>query len=100
MALNATTSRVFSSGKDEIPGRWSWITLRGKNSIKTTIITGYRPCDNSHGHNNVYLQQQRYLLAKQIEDCPRELWLQDMGRFIKNKLQNAHQIILLTDMND
>ena len=70
MALNSTTNKVFSSGKDEPLGRWSWITLRGKNNIKTTIITGYRPCDNSYGNNNVLLQQQRYLQAQRIEDCP------------------------------
>ena len=52
------------------------------------------------GNNNVYSQQQWYLLAKQIEECPSELWLRDMGTLVKNKLQRGRQIIILADMND
>ena len=100
MAIGYTTSRVFSSGKDEILGRWSWITLRGKHNIKTTIITGYRPCDNTSGTNNVCLQQQRYLQVKQIDECPREIWLKEISVLIQSKLQAGEQIILLADMND
>ena len=42
MALNYATNRVFASGKDEILGRWSWITLRGKTTSKppSSLVTG------------------------------------------------------------
>ena len=100
MALNNTTNRVIKSGRDAVLGRWSWMTLKGKSNIATTIITGYRPCDNTSGNNTVILQQSRYLQAKQIEECPREIWLKELGTFITNKIQDGHQIVLLTDMND
>ena len=100
MVLNSTTNRVMTSGTDEPLGRWSWITLQGKINITTTIITGYRPCDNTLGNNNAILQQQQYLQAKQIEECPCEVWLQDLGTFITNKLHEGHQIVLLAGMND
>jgi len=35
--------KVHSQGSDPV-GRWSWITLHGKNSKKFTIITAYRVC--------------------------------------------------------
>ena len=100
LGLNSTVSTVFKSGKDEVLGRWSWMTLRGKNNIQTTIITGYRPCDNPSGPDSVYLQQQRYLNANQINTCPRELWLKDLTQFVKQKLEEGQQIIVMADMND
>ena len=100
MAFNSTINRVMTSGTDESLGRWSWITLQGKINITTTIVTGYRPCDNTSGNNNLILQQQQYLQAKQIEECPCEVWIQDLGTLITNKLHEGHQIVLLAGMND
>ena len=100
MAINSTTSRVSNSGKDSVLGRWSWMTLQGGNNILVTIITGYRPCDNSSGSDYLYLQQQRYLNVKQVESCPQELWLADVSQLVKGKLNDGHQIIVMAAMND
>ena len=100
MAIETTASKVIDSGKDINMGRWSWITLQGKNGICTTIISGYRPCRNTSTPNTVFLQQQRYLAAVQVKKCPLQLWLEDMGTFVKSKLRSGHQVILAADIND
>ena len=76
------------------------MTLQGKNYVQTTIITGYRPCNNSSGNDNFYLQQQCCLSAKQIDTCPHELWFKELSQLVKNKLDNGHQIIVMADMNN
>ena len=100
MAIETTASKVIDSGKDINMGRWSWITLQGKNGICTTIISGYQPCRNTSTPNTVFLQQQRYLAAVQVKKCPLQLWLEDMGTFVKSKLRSGHQVILAADIND
>ena len=100
MAIESTASKVLESGKDTNMGRWSWITLQGKNDITTTVISGYRPCGSTLTPNTVFSQQLRYLAAVQTDVCPLQLWLDDMGRFVQNKLSSGHQIILAADMND
>ena len=37
---------------------------------------------------------------KQIDECPREIWLKEISVLIQSKLQAGEQIILLADMND
>ena len=87
MVIGDTTSSVVDQGRDDNLGRWSWVTLRGKHNIKTTIITGYRPCGNTSTQNTVVLQQQRYLAAKHMDKHPRQIWLDKMGDLVKEKNQ-------------
>ena len=100
MSMAGTASSAIDSGIDSPLGRWAWTTLRGKNKIHTTIISGYRPCRNLKDDNSTYNQQLRYFVAKGIDKCPRQIWLEDMERFIKEKQTKGHQIILLADMNE
>ena len=54
-------SRVIAKGEDPFGiGRWSYITLRGKNSVKITIITAYNATPSS-GDSTYYHQQLRVL---------------------------------------
>ena len=59
--LNITIGDAVASaieyGGDKGMGRWSWVTLKGRNNVKTTIITGYRPCRNVKDDNSTYNQQ-------------------------------------------
>lgn len=48
----------------------------------------------------VFLQQQCFLAAKQITKGPRQLWLEEMGDLIKQKIGKGHQIILTDDVNE
>lgn len=100
IALNSTTNTVIKSGSDTIMGRWTWMTLRGKHDIKTTVITVYRPCKNNKGSNTVYSQQLRHLAAQQIDVCPRQLWLDDLKQLINSLQDKGHQIILMGDFNE
>ena len=100
MIIESATNRVIDSGKDKHLGRWSWITLRGKNNIRTTLISGYRPTANHSTPNTVFRQQQRYLAATQTDKCPLQLWLDDMETLVKSKLSNGHQVVLAADVND
>ena len=43
MVIESATNSVIESGNDTALGRWSWITLREKHNIHTTLISGYRP---------------------------------------------------------
>ena len=99
--INSISHRAFKSGIDPSGlGRWSWITLRGSNSIKTTIITTYRPCRSLQGPNTTFAQHLRYYnLIGRRDKCPRELLLDDLKDFITELNENGHQIILLADMN-
>ena len=99
MTIGKATSSVVASGKDSRMGRWAWVTLKGKQHIQTTIITGYRPCKNLKDENSTYNQQLRALTAQQIMVCPRKLWLEDMKKLIQQKINDGHQIVLLADMN-
>ena len=85
LSKEGVASCAIEEGIDEPLGCWAWETLRGKNNILTTIILGYRPCRNLKDENSMYNQQLRYLAAKQIEVCPRQLWLDNLERLIKNK---------------
>ena len=100
LTTSQATSCVIDSGIDPKLGRWSWTTLKGKNNVRTTIITGYRPCRNMKDENSTYNQQLRYLNKCQIDKCPRELWLEEMKELIQRKIQQQHQIILLADLNE
>ena len=45
LMLGDVTFRISAQGADPRNlGRWSFITLTGKNSINTTIFTCYCPC--------------------------------------------------------
>ena len=58
-AINQMAHKVIASGVDEtLLGRWSWLTIRGKNNILTTIYTMYRPCKSTSSENTTYSQQQ------------------------------------------
>ena len=96
----SSVSSVTTWGKDEKLGRWAWTTLKGKNNILTTIITGYRPCKNLKDDNSTYNQHLRYFSINNISTCPRKQWLTDMTLPIKAKLAQGEQVVLLADINE
>ena len=49
------TSTKFENGEDEM-GRWTWVTLLGKEGVFSTIITAYQP-QPSGGEASVKAQQ-------------------------------------------
>lgn len=83
-------------------GRWSWITLLGRQGIRTRVITGYRPViDKSDKPNSVYSQQELYWKeAKVPYRCPRSAFLDDLGQAIKGWMAAGDQILLGLDANE
>ena len=64
------------------------------------MITGYRSNRNREGDKTVYNQhKKRYFAARQIEECPWKLWLDDVVELIKQKTKLGHQIVLIVDIN-
>ena len=45
VAFDDLVWRITDQGEDDrLLGRWSYITITGKNNLKTTIVTCYCPC--------------------------------------------------------
>lgn len=83
-------------------GRWSWITLRGKNGMQTRVVTGYRPVvDHSDRPNSVYSQHELYWKESGAPyRCPRAAFLDDLGTLIQGWITSGDQIILGLDANE
>ena len=93
------TSSKFEQGNDEM-GRWTWLTLRGKKGIKTTIISAYRPCESKH-EGAVEMQQLRYLWEKHIgsDKDPLQRYNNDLKALLESKIDDEQQVILMGDFN-
>ena len=63
-----------------------------------SIITAYRPC-KSLGINTTYTQQLRYLSVQKINECPRTLFMQELGDLINKMKGQGDQVVLLMDCN-
>jgi hypothetical protein len=99
------TSRVISKGQDPYGlGRWSYVTLQGKQSSKVTIITAYRVSQktpSSSGPKSAYMQQYRAIQAEflwhnkvgAIPDPNRQLIL-DLQAWICHLKNDGHCFIL------
>ena len=79
---------VVNSGEDDTKqGRWSFLTLEGKNGRKFTIITAYRVCKGNHkGTKTAY--QQQWVLQREVgieNPDPREEILHDLKKFIQHR---------------
>lgn len=82
-------------------GRWASTLYRGKQNIKTRIVTAYRPVKSGQvGSSTTYRQQQRAYNKHNKEDDPRDAFLQDLGNQIQRWKNAGEQVILLMDAND
>ena len=103
MVFNDVLFRITDQGKDKRKlGRWSNITLTGKNDLKTTIYTCYCPCKSS-SVGSAYAQQLLYISEHkaQLQDvtCPRQLFGKDLRLELKSKLDAGHNILVQGDFN-
>jgi hypothetical protein len=104
------TSRVVDKGEDPFGlGRWSFITLRGKQDKRITFITGYRVCNSSIssvGEKTALKQQYRHLSAKwreynwQSSPDPHRQFILDLQAWIEVLISENHAIILSLDNNE
>jgi ribonuclease HI len=102
--LGKWATRVTDSGSDRLLGRFSWITLEGKQDSRLTIITGYRVGNGSHTtdilRNTARAQQSRILRAQGSTANPRHRFIDDIITLIQDFQDRSHHIILSWDANE
>jgi len=99
-------SRVLHKGGDPYGlGRWSYVTLRGKGSIKITVITAYNatpsPGDSTYHHQQLRVLS-RFYREQNIPTPPnpRRQFMLDLQAWIESLQSEQHQIILCLDANE
>ena len=98
--------RISKQGNDTSRnlGRWTWMTLAGKNDLKTTLINCYCPCQNSGQSGLAYSQHLVYMASnpdKFPDDitCPRDLFGHDLKALVESLQEEGHQVIINGDFN-
>ena len=52
--------RVIDRGSDPLKlGRWSWVLIQGKGTMKLRVVSGCRPCDAKNDEGSVMHQHFR-----------------------------------------
>ena len=101
--LHRWTGAKMASGIDYPLGRWSWISLQGRQDKIITLISAYRvnPGRSSMGSLSTYKQQYHILLQEDVESPdPRTQTIQDLQAFILQRLDQKEEIILSIDANE
>ena len=104
IAFGDMVYRIFKQGQDDRNlGRWSYITIQGKNNLLTTIINCYCPVMGT-GALSAYSQHLQYMssYSENIPDtikCPRKLFGHDLIELIISLQSENHQILLMGDFN-
>ena len=100
MLIDEMASRPLQPGSDEKGyGRWSWITLTGKDNRATRFVTAYCPCKSTNT-SGAYAQQLLALsLDEHPDDCPRKVFWDDLSSNIDGWLQNGEQLVIMGDWN-
>ena len=85
-------------------GRWSYITIHGRNDTFLTIITAYRCCagqtSNTVGSYSSYMQQETLLKRNGIRKSPQEAFIVDLIVCINDLISKGHEILLCVDANE
>lgn len=97
------TFRISFQGCDNRRlGRWSIVTLTGKNDINTTIFTCYCP-SRSTSIGSTYAQQLLYIANNKDSlpdvSCPRQLFGIDLRNELEKYMNKGHKIIAMGDFN-
>ena len=100
-SMDTMAHRIIETGQDETGlGRWTWQRYRGKANHTVRIIVGYRPCLNRTLSGSVYSQHRKYFQDKEIDACPRKLFLDDLCADIVNWMATGDKIIFMGDLNE
>ena len=99
-------SRIVAHRSDDL-GRWVWVTLRGQQNKRLTIVSMYRP--NPGGKNDgpttVWAQQRARMQEKATGreemywNNPRTDCLTDFKQWSKSFINKGHKMAILTDTN-
>jgi hypothetical protein len=85
-------------------GRWTGITVTGKQERKISMIVGYRCCKGTikaAGLGTTYHREYAYLSSIKVKSPnPRKAYLQDLESTINNLRHLGHAIIVMMDANE
>lgn len=85
-------------------GRWSFVTIEGRNSTYLTIVTAYRCCkgqsNQTTGMASSFCQQESILKARGIRKSPQTAFIDDLESFVEKKMKDGHEILLNIDANE
>ena len=98
------TSKTSSTTDPTGMGRWSEISLQGRNHKSITIITAYRVCINNsgtHDDNTAFSQQWKHLLStNNTSPDPRKEIFNDLTNRITALRERKSEVIILIDANE
>ena len=95
------TTHTIQSGEDEHGmGRWTWISLQGKQNRITTIISIYRPSKNQATLDKQQAHTSKNRPREALNIGPQELWDKDLTKLVSNLKNKGHEIIVAGDWND
>jgi hypothetical protein len=98
------TGRVIARITDSTGlGRWTGFRLEGKHKQNIIILSSYRPTYSSdHSDNTCYSQQWRILrkMASPRNPDPRQQFVTDLIKLVKNWQDENSEIIIGIDAND
>ena len=104
VAFDDIAFHITSQSEDDRNlGRWSMITITGKNGLKTTIITCYCPVasispGSAYAQHLNYIAENKNIIPDDI-NCPRQLFGNDLRKVIRKQMDKGEQLIVCGDFN-
>ena len=103
VVLPSVTGHIIQRGQDNRKmGRWTWYSFRGEESVITTVITIYRPCNTDPRLLGSAKSQQLMRFREkypQIVCDPLEQFDQDLRVLIESNTNKGHQVVVMGDFN-
>ena len=91
-----STAHTIKRGIDERNlGRWTWVTVKGKQQLKTSVITIYRATNKQVAAQNQLGAIRKFNCMQQ----PEELWEEDLKSLIEG-MRYIGEVIVMGDFND
>ena len=101
IVLGKISSAIITKGEDPHGlGRWTTVTLLGKQNFRTSVFNMYRPGDTSIENSgpNTVIKQQWLLLQQQnrINIHPHDAAINDLIIAVKGQQKHHHDIVVTT----
>ena len=98
------SSRTVKGVDSHKLGRWSYVTMLGRNDSFFTVVTGYRCCKNqthaTAGINTSYKQQETILRQRNRRGTPQSCFIKDLEKFVEEKINDGHEVLITLDANE